>query len=656
MLMRISLLLCLSLVLSFVEPASSYAAKPKTTTSRTKKKKVADEAPASKGPISTDYARMFEYARELLPRPEVKKFLKQVFKDELVISEELQQKYHFPEKETEMAENQFILLLQENPRLWKLLDQYVQEIDSGKEGTAKQEARHKEWRAKFKEVIDDSMLERFKKHNDPTEAVPLVTADGSPAYSNLKLHVDHKRVQDGNTIPPEDLRQIWVDFINGATKEWAMNVYDFDLQVLADAMIAKAKEGIPGRVGIDAKVIEARPEVKAIFEQLKATKNIQAFAVDAVGLNHQKIVTRDWSIPEKASVLLSSGNATQSCVGPEGDMVAFDNRPKESVPNANHMITMDSYVMANLLNHELTKVLDMGLRGNGFPLAGSYRLPGPVKNGKPTSIVITFSPHGAIGNVNNDLIAKLITDSRGPIRMLQFAFSSKGVEDALLERAQADVAAGHEFDFQSVGDTPFAMRDWSTFLSMSGYGLEVDGKSHKYYELKDSPWVKALGKNGIAKLREGIRVAPPYYGTHHWADPSGQDHEVTSKIHHKVLVVPGVEPDHSDGAAILGTSHNFSENALHNNEQLMIIYDGEIAQQAMGMFEGLRVESKRSVVETAERRNSFAGDSDDGAKELQLKPDARAKTIEASVVGRSKAARARKIDDPKSCVEELSAR
>ncbi len=608
---------------------------------------------ANSAEFSYNYPQMFSFARELLTRTEVKKFLKKAFAEELLISDELQKKFGYPEKETDMAESQFVLLLQHNPKLWKFLEQYIKAVPEIKEGNKKQAEVIKEWRAKFLEVIDDKgVLEAFKKYNDPTEPMPLLTPPGETGYKNMRFFVDHAMVKNGQKIAPSNLKQVWLDFINSATKELAINVYDFDLQEVADALIAKAGEGVAIRLGIDAGVIGQRPEVKAIFDQLKKTKGITAKAIDAVGLNHQKLGTKDWSLPQKAGVLFSSGNLTQSCIGPEGDLpqIPAKDRPAFSIPNANHVVTMDSMVLANLVNHELTKTIDLGLRGKEYPLGGSYLVHGPKGNGPHDPyVIVAFSPHGGLGNINNDIIAKTLLSTRGPVRMLQFAFSSQDVENALLERAKLEAKEGHDFDFGSVGDTPFAMRDWSIFLNMSGYELNVEGTHHEYRAMKKSEWADALGAAKFQELKANIRVAPATYGKHQWTGPDGKSYEVTSKVHHKFM--------RSGDAVIMGTSFNFSENALTNNEQILVVVDREIADASMAMFEGLRADSPRSVEETAVKRNSFKTDDDAGIDELQVKPDSKAKLLESFLVGRSKAGKARAAaETARTCVEDLTAK
>ena len=214
-------------------------------------------------------------------------------------------------------------------------------------------------------------------------------------------------------------------------------------QMLEMLLLQKKQSGISVRVGIDLAVINARPEVKAIYESLLAA-GIQVNAVDSVGLNHQKIAARDWSTPD-ASVLLSSGNLTQSCIGPEGDLkgkealIVNSEDLKYSIPNANHAIQIRSKLLAQMVLNELTKTIDLKLRGNEYPQSGIYRVfaRGGARANAP-SITIAFSPRGGFGDLNRDFIKQVIDSTSGPVKTLQFAFSSKVIEESLFARAQRE--------------------------------------------------------------------------------------------------------------------------------------------------------------------------------------------------------------------------
>jgi hypothetical protein len=447
---------------------------------------------------------------------------------------------------------------------------------------------------------------------DPTKHTRLIPPQGMPGYSDLQLYVNHAYYRGTKLIKKSNLIEVWKAFINKAEKEIIVNVFDFDLEEIADALIAKSQAGLDVRVGIDKKsVIDVRPEVKKIEEKLVAG-GVKVTGVMPVGLNHQKITAIDWSDAEKSSVLFSSGNLTRSCLEPKGDLKGTIPLPKESLPNANHLITMKSWLLANLVHHELTKTLDAAylLRGRQYPLNGSYQITGPgvdphtLEAYPEPSITITFSPGGGLKSINRNLIADLIKRETGWIRMLQFAYSAAAVDEALLFRAQHDYQATGKFDFLSIGDTPFAMREWSRFLIMSGMKrIENPDKTKTYLDDPENPWTKGLSPLQLMDLRKRVRIAPKVYGEHH-VKVQGVNKKVNAKIHHKILATPRF--------AIMGTSFNFSEGAESNNEQILVFRDSQLAEAAHGMVDYLKRSSPGSVASEASRRNRLRISQEEG--------------------------------------------
>jgi hypothetical protein len=440
---------------------------------------------------------------------------------------------------------------------------------------------------------------------DPTKHVRLLPLPGRPGYSEMKLYVNHPYYMNGILVKPENLISVWRRFILSAQKEIILNIFDFDLEEIADVLIEQARKGLYVQVGIDQKsVINLRPEVRTVSDRL-LDNGVKVTGVNSVGLNHQKITAIDWSIPDRASVLFSSGNLTRSCLDPEGDLKGTKPLPLESVPNANHFITMTSWPLANLVHHELTKTLDPDylLRGKAYPLNGSYQITGPGVDPETLdaypepSLIISFTPGGGMKNVNKNLIAHFIKMERGRIRMLQFAYSSEEVDKALLWRAENDYQNLNTFDFLSVGDTSFAMRDWSRFLMMSGYKLiETPDRKKIYLSDPQNSWVQTLGPERIKDVQKKVYIAPEVYRDN-WVMVEGKKVRVNAKIHHKVLA--------TENYAILGTSFNFSEGAELNNEQILVFRDRSLSDAVDGMVKYLIENSPGTVAQEAERRNKF---------------------------------------------------
>lgn len=556
--------------------------------------KAGDAVPAGKA--SHDFAKMFALAREVMKRPEARRFLREVFKEELTLTEEQQKQFAIEGGVKDMSESQFMLMLQHNPALWPDVEAYLKaakredKADPDKADTEFENAT----RAKFRELLaDERVAEVFRKFNDPLTPMTLEPAGGKPGYRNASVFANHQRVVGGKTVPAGDLKKVLLDFIAGAETEIMFNVFDFDLMDVADALIARAKDGVVVTGGIDKSVVESRPEVKAVFDKLNKAKGVTIRAVDSVGLNHQKVMVRDFNDEKKAKALFSSGNYTQSCIGPEGDLkdLPEDRRPKDSVPNANHMLVLDSFLLAQVAANSLTKTLVYGLRGNEYPLDGAYRVMG--EDGQ--WIVISFSPRGGMGDINRDMTRRLITSTRGPLRLMQFAFSSEAVRDAIIERARIE---GKDFDLKAVGDTPFAVRPWSVFLELAGYALnEAEGKAKEYVEAAANALREVLGQERYEAVRRNIRVGPRAYKNHVYKPEEGAAVQYNAKIHHKVVI--------SGDYAVLGTSFNFSEAANSNQEQFLLTSDKALVAAMTSVFDGLFALATTGIVEEIVRRNEM---------------------------------------------------
>ena len=556
--------------------------------------------------LSHDFPRMFDIARRVLVRPEARKFLREAFKEDLTLTEEQQKEFGLPEKVKELSESQFVLLLQHNPKHWNMIEKYLDSAETEDEKRKPSEAKREEHRQLFRELLaDERIVEVFRKFNDPLTPLRLDTGDGTPGYRDARVHANHQTIVDGRAKPAEDLKQVLIDFVAGAQDELMFNVFDFDLMDVADALVAAAKRGVKITGGIDMNVVAERPGVKAVFDKLNATKGITMRAVDPVGLNHQKIVVRDFNDPKKAASLFSSGNFTQSCLGPEGDLkdVPADKRPKDSVPNANHIMVVGGLLPAQVAANSLIKTLEYGLRGDEYPLGGAYRVLGQRQKGEKEDpwLIMSFSPKAGLGDANRDMTRRLILSTRGPLRLLQFAFSAESVREAIIERAKLEKADGNALDLKTVGDAPFAVRPWSVFLALAGYELKEEGEAKEYVEAAENALKAVLGAKAYAALRENIRVASRTYRDHHYKpDAATPAIDYGAKLHHKVLI--------SGLFAVLGTSFNFSEAANSNQEQYIVTSDAALVAAMNAVFDGFFALTNISLVDEVLRRNGFLKD------------------------------------------------
>lgn len=573
---------------------------------------------------ASSFGKLLDLAYRIQKHPVLYKYLNKVFVDFLAINEQRQVEMGWPAKAKGLSESQLVYLLSTKPRFAVMANQYLELVNPAEVDQPKIEKLRMEMRDELNELLqkDQAWKDDVRRFADPTLPLNISRPKNQPGYTSIDFYVNHPHVEDGNNpdsklLPGDDLKKVVLDFIGEAKKEVWYNVFDFDLKDVADALVAANQRGVSVTGGIDNETIDTRPEVKAIFDYLNSVKSptLQTMAVDSVGLNHMKVIVRDPGGPNSATLFLS-GNFTQSCIGPEGDLVKVPmlDRPKSSIPNANHAILLKGDLPAVIGRHHLRKVLIDGLRGKSdFPINGAYRVIGGQSEADKIAnwVMISFSPNGGMGNVNGDILRQFILSTRGPLRALLFAFSSPNLVDAIQKRAANEAAAADDigrfkFDFAAVGDTPFAMRDWSGLLQLSG--LQQDKTTKTYSTVNDYPLREITGPDNFTLLQSQIRTAPAEY-TMKAMTIGGHAVDVSAKLHHKVWIAP------QNHVAVLGTSFNPSDNAESNNEQVVIVRDEKLSEKAMGMFYGLYNRSKGSVVNIADRRNKRLEPNDDDRRE-----------------------------------------
>ena len=558
---------------------------------------------------TTYKAEIFELTNKLMTHPILYKYLNTVFKDHLKIPVELQKQYNWPAQSKGLSSTQVMYILNSNPILVPVLEKYLGMVNMAHAQDPDVVIFRETIKKQFEEMMNDpEFSEQMKKMTNPTEPLVMTERNGKPGYTSAKLYVNHPSLSDpedpkSRLIPADDLRQLVIDFIHGAQKSIHYNVFEFDLDPIADALIeANQQRGVTVLGGIDNGTIDLKPKNQEIFKKLDAAKSstMTTVRVDSVGLNHQKILVRDAGTPN-ASVLFLSGNFTQSCIGPEGDAINIpaDLRPQHSKPNANHALLIKGTVPALVAKYELEKTLINQLRGEKqYPISGSYLVKGPIgKDGIQNELMIAFSPNGGMGEVNRDILVRLIINSKGPLWMMHFAFSSPQVMNAIKEKFTTSIKSEIPVDLRAVGDPPFAMREWSNLLELSA--LQRDETTKVYSDKKDSFWNNLVSPEELIKIQDKLRVNPKVFGEFHDKLSDGTDVETTVKLHHKVFIFP------TEQLSVVGTSFNPSANAETNQEQLITIRDPEITKRISGAFLYLHTRSPYSMKEYAEIKNKF---------------------------------------------------
>ncbi|MCB9092278.1 MAG: hypothetical protein H6621_00985 [Halobacteriovoraceae bacterium] len=572
----------------------------------------------------------FALVRRVIKEERVMNFLSEVFSEHISFTEEEIKTYDIPEDVYKnLTETQLLAILDKHTEIEKLLVSYASKVlDATQEVD---ESLRDKFKVQFKEIVEANNIQEEIK-NVFKSTMPYVIDENigrpklyftheilDPSLDESHPRFSHFVEIDGKEVPvrKEDnvLKRI-VEFIDGAEKEIVVNVYDFDLDEIADALIKKKKQGLKVTVGIDAGVIEHKVTAKAIYQKLQKA-GIETYAVNSVGLNHQKMIAIDWTEPKKAKALFSSGNFTTSGIHPDGDLagrdisklkifdysgelIAEEKLRKLAKPNANHCVIFDSYALANIIRHQTYYTLEMGLRGSEYPISGAFKV---IDSNSDLRLFLSFAPQGALDNINKNFIGTMVRKSDGSqLAIAIFAMSSDELSDEILLKLKERIASKKEIDFKVVGDPPFAAMDWSELLKMIGYKVAEDPMTglQTYVEDEESLWVKELGKRNIDRLRNNsVFTGSAGFGNFTFRT-NESPLEISVKVHHKVLV--------TNEASIIGGSFNFSDGAESNNEQILAMVDSKSVQKMKGAVDYLAYQAKedgKTLIDVIEAKNRY---------------------------------------------------
>ncbi|MBO6523236.1 MAG: helix-hairpin-helix domain-containing protein [Balneolaceae bacterium] len=138
---------------------------------------------------------------------------------------------------------------------------------------------------------------------------------------------------------------------------------------------------------------------------------------------------------------------------------------------------------------------------------------------------------------------------------------------------------------------------------------QTDIKFQAFSITPNIPLSKAMweaSSTGEIKL-EGV-IDPAFYSRYRnagdiWGSPEARlsnrmilPAKETRKLHHKVMLIDAENPDPDDVAVVVTGSYNFSNNAEFNNdENILIIYSDEIAEQYAADFSGALLRAKEEM-------------------------------------------------------------
>lgn len=581
---------------------------------------------------------------QIYENKELYDYLKSVFKILLNVDAKQATQFNLKPISDGLSEPQLLFLLQKFPEWKAMLIQYLDalqvhtlsQLQTKLDDVQKNKNDFRKFRLEQRKFIRDQatsqkVLEFLKRIKDPTLPFIVRFKDQKIFSLGLESYINHpylilsKKVTNPDLIPKktqinksDDLKKVVIEFIRSAKRNIKFNFFEFDLVDVAEELInLNESKGIKITGGIDKKTIQLKStnvRVAALFNtQSKIKDNFIFSEVDASGLNHQKIIIVDEGT-EEARVLFLSGNMTQSCLGPEGDLIGVSHEihKGKSKPNANNALLVKNSLVAAVAGSELDKILLKRYRGQrDFPVSGSYVFEGELEGEKQTWLKLAFSPNGGIGDVGRDTLNAHIRSEPGAIWAMQFAFSSPEIRDALIDKIKqrviylTDDIPNHLQIIPEVlftGDPSFSLREWAAPLHLSG--LKKDVITKKYSVDLDNNLFKGLNHKQIVLLEnelKKIRLSTTLFGDFYF--PGG--YKASVKLHHKFFSFPNAN------ITTVGTSYNTSNNAEGNMEQIVIVKSESISKKLNGAFLYLYRQSEMSLKERAFWRNKNISPDED---------------------------------------------
>ncbi len=163
-----------------------------------------------------------------------------------------------------ILETQCVELIATNPEFKNFVTQFLQNgqsITDAKSATAKE--------------FSKKQIEEFKKVNlGPTfeeysgfRPLPVILTDAPSGYQNVKMFATHDRFSpSGELIKAQDLIKEVKTFIAGAESDITLNVFEFDIEEIAQELVKAKNRGVKVKVGIDANIIKEKEGVKKVYD------------------------------------------------------------------------------------------------------------------------------------------------------------------------------------------------------------------------------------------------------------------------------------------------------------------------------------------------------------------------------------------------------
>ncbi|WP_436836016.1 phospholipase D-like domain-containing protein [Laspinema palackyanum] len=389
-------------------------------------------------------------------------------------------------------------------------------------------------------------------------------------YLNQNPVREYPEPYRGITRPGDDLEQLIVDTINGATSTVDVAVQELQLPKIAIAIALKHQSGVRVRVILENTYNQALSELtpqqvvgldersKARYEEwrhlidrnqdgvlspeeiaqgdaLIILKNAGVPLIDdtADGSKGSGLMHHKFAIADGRRVLVTSANFTTSDI--HGDFLS-----QTSLGNPNNLLKIDSPALAGLFQQEFNLMWGDGPGGDPDSLFGVQKpfRPKQSVNLGASSVGVQFAPTGARvpwAQSVNGAIANTLNLATQSVDLALFVFSKQQLSDTLYARHRTGVQV------RALIDPSFAYRSYSEGLDMMGVALP---NQNCQYDQANQPWSTPLDTVGVPQLPPGDR------------------------LHHKFALL--------DDRIVITGSHNWSAAANSRNDETLLVIDSPL--------------------------------------------------------------------------------
>lgn len=238
------------------------------------------------------------------------------------------------------------------------------------------------------------------------------------------------------------LEQAVIADITAAKRSVDVAVFDFDLNEVADALIAAHERGVKVRMVIDSENLST-PEVSEI------TGRIQDAGVTIVFDERSAFMHNKFVVIDSQIVWMGSWNMTEN----------------DTFRNNNNMLRLRSQLAARAFQEEFNQMFVSGLFG---PKKSILQHPQIMLDDTP--IRIYFSPEDGIAAY----ILTELQQAKQSIRFMAFSYTADPIAEAMITQAQAGMLVQGVFERQNAGGTGAAFEE----LQSGGVDVLEDGSCY----------------------------------------------------------------------------------------------------------------------------------------------------------------------------------